>query len=84
MKGRPACPTPGKVWARDEHGARVAAKRTARDRIAAGEHFDPLYGYRCVCGRWHLTRAQSWDGTPNVPLWSVPDELQAWGRGVTA
>lgn len=74
------CPVPTKGAYPNERSARRGASDMARIRVAAGEHFDPAYGYVCPCGSWHITTHATWNGQPNVLLRAVPDELQTWAQ----
>lgn len=78
MKRGHGCPRPDKVAHPSRHAALVATKKRARQLNAAGEHFDPTYGYQCACGKWHTTRLPIWKGRANELLLTVPDDLQAW------
>jgi hypothetical protein len=71
------CPTPAKARYVDEHDARRSAASFAH-RVVKDEHryFEPLYGYLCPCGGWHMTRRPSWDGVDHVLLYAIADHLQ--------
>lgn len=81
---RQRCPRPDKARFRDKRDALLGAKRQARSIIGRGELFAPLYGYVCVCGRWHLTRRAQWDGQENVLILEVPEQLQRWAQDTPA
>jgi hypothetical protein len=81
VKRRPLCPMPDKRGYASMRRARDAARNVAMHVVAQGEHFGDCYGYLCVCERWHLTElATAPDGTPNVLLKHVPDQLQEWAQ----
>lgn len=74
------CPTPAKVAYSSVGNAQRGAAKFARMRIADGEHFDPMYIYRCPCGMLHLTRKPSWDGVEHELVYEVAEHLQAFAR----
>lgn len=71
------CPTPAKQRYVDEHDARRAAAAYGKKIVTAERrHFDPLYGYLCACGGWHMTRRPRWDGVEHVLLYAIAEHLQ--------
>lgn len=74
------CPTPLKYRATSQAHAYKHARSMARTIINRGDHFDPVYGYLCPCGSWHITRRPTHEGTPNTLLYEVADHLQAFAQ----
>ena len=73
------CPTPDKQRYVDEADAARAAAGYAHKVIRLERrHFEPLYGYLCPCGGWHMTRRPRWDGVDHVLLYAIADHLQAF------
>lgn len=70
------CPTPAKQRYADESDARRATIAYARVHIKEGRHFDPMFGYLCPCGGWHMTRKPRWDGHDHVLLYEIAEHLQ--------
>lgn len=78
MTRRPKCPRPDKRGHNTQDGAQIQARIIAQQALSDGLRARPLYGYVCVCRRWHVTSRPSWKGEENIPLWSVPEDLQEW------
>lgn len=72
------CPTPLKGSYYSEGRARRGAQKLARRVIAEGDHFDPVYAYRCICGALHLTRLAVWEGVQREVLYEIAEHLQAF------
>lgn len=75
---RPPCPTPLKVAHARHRDMFGGAQAVARELMARRVRPQPIYGYLCPCGRWHLTKRASWDGVPNELVWTAPPELIDW------
>lgn len=73
-----ACPTPTKHSYYSEGRARRGAMQLASRVLAAGDHFAPVYLYRCPCGSLHITRLPAWEGVEHELLYEVPENLQAF------
>lgn len=81
MKRVPArpCPTPHKHAHRNQDEAEGHAKSQVRADNLDGRVSGPIYGYRCVCLRWHVTRDERGpQGQQNVVLVDWAPELQEW------
>ena len=74
------CPTPDKGSYFSEGRARRGAMKLARRVLGEGDHFDPVYVYRCPCGALHLTRRPSWDGVEHELLYEIAEHLQDFAR----
>lgn len=82
MKRRmPSCPTPQKVAYRRRSDAFGHAHQFARELITQHRRPEPIYGYECRAGHWHITRRAEWNGVPNELLWTAPAELIEWAVG---
>lgn len=76
------CPTPTKQRYIDEHDARRAATAYGRHIVKdERRHFEPMFGYLCPCGGWHMTRRPRWDGVDHVLLYEIAEHLQRFALG---
>lgn len=76
----PLCKTTGKRRYVSLEQAKMHAKAFTRGLNSQGVFSETLYAYTCEhCGRLHLTRMATWQGTSNTLVFVAPSlALQRW------